>query len=472
MKYNKLFFTIFLSCILSIFMLTEIKAQSFTFTTQEQVNAFDDEITSISGSLIIGQFLNESDIIDLTPLSSLTSIDGSLVIVSTSALTSLNGLNELTYVGGNLTVQDNHILTNLDGLSNITFIGGEINIPGNPLLENLDGLSGLTSIEGTLNITGNDALTNLNGLSGVTSIGNRLLVQSNPLLENLDGLTSLTSVGGYLVVFRNVALRNLDGLSNLTFVGEDAGSTISFRANSLLDNFCGIYPLFSEGTIGNGRIEIAGYTNPTPEEIEVIFADCAPLTPEEMIAELITSVDGSGIHKGTKRLLTGFLNSADKSLDKGREKLAILKLVAFKWLVKVQSPRKIDAALADEWIGKAEEIIDAIKTALPKSGELDELASEDVLPETYNLNQNYPNPFNPTTTISYSIPENEYVTLSIYDALGKEVAVLDNGFRTAGNYSHTFDASNLSSGMYFYTIQKRKLCSDQENAADEVRISR
>ena len=75
------------------------------------------------------------------------------------------------------------------------------------------------------------------------------------------------------------------------------------------------------------------------------------------------------------------------------------------------------------------------------------------MPETYNLNQNYPNPFNPTTTISYSIPENEYVTLSIYDALGKEVAVLDNGFRTAGNYSHTFDASALSSGMYFYTIR-------------------
>ena len=174
---------------------------------------------------------------------------------------------------------------------------------------------------------------------------------------------------------------------------------------------------------------------------------------QDLLSNLITSVDESDIHKGTKRLLTGFLNSADKSLDRGREKLAILKLVAFKWLVKVQSPRKIDATLADEWIGKAEEIIDAIKTALPKSGELDELASEDVLPEKYNLNQNYPNPFNPTTTISYSIPENEYVTLSIYDALGKEVAVLDNGFRTAGNYSHTFDASNLSSGMYFYTIR-------------------
>ncbi len=75
------------------------------------------------------------------------------------------------------------------------------------------------------------------------------------------------------------------------------------------------------------------------------------------------------------------------------------------------------------------------------------------LPTEYSIAQNYPNPFNPTTTISYSIPENKYVTLSIYDALGKEIAVLDNGFRIAGNYSHTFDASNLSSGMYFFTIR-------------------
>jgi hypothetical protein len=74
-------------------------------------------------------------------------------------------------------------------------------------------------------------------------------------------------------------------------------------------------------------------------------------------------------------------------------------------------------------------------------------------PNNFELVQNYPNPFNPTTIISYSIPSDARVTLAIYDALGKEVAVLDNGFRTAGNYSHTFDASNLSSGMYFYTIR-------------------
>ncbi len=277
----------------------------------------------------------------------------------------------------------------------------------------------------------------------------------------MDGLRNINSVGDEVQVYMNPLITNLDGLSGLALVGGD----LFVQDNSDLTEFCGLFPLLNAGGLGLSYNVSGNAFNPTQQQI---IDDCGQLTPEEMIAELISLVDGSDIHKRTKRLLTGFLNSADKSLDRGREKLAILKLVAFKWLVKVQSPSKIDAALADEWIGKAEEIIDAIKTALPKSGELDELASEDVLPETYNLNQNYPNPFNPTTTISYSIPENEYVTLSIYDALGKEVAVLDNGFRTAGNYSHTFDASKLSSGMYFYTIRSWKLCSDKEDDTTEI----
>ena len=74
-------------------------------------------------------------------------------------------------------------------------------------------------------------------------------------------------------------------------------------------------------------------------------------------------------------------------------------------------------------------------------------------PKYFKLNQNYPNPFNPTTSISYSIPKEGFVTLSIYDALGSEVAVLNNGYKSAGDYSHTFDASDLSSGIYFYKIK-------------------
>ncbi|MEE9431842.1 MAG: T9SS type A sorting domain-containing protein, partial [Melioribacteraceae bacterium] len=75
------------------------------------------------------------------------------------------------------------------------------------------------------------------------------------------------------------------------------------------------------------------------------------------------------------------------------------------------------------------------------------------LPTEFSLSQNYPNPFNPTTTINYTLPEDGNVALRIYDVLGNEVKVLENGYKTIGNYSHTFDASNLTSGIYFYTIR-------------------
>ena len=80
----------------------------------------------------------------------------------------------------------------------------------------------------------------------------------------------------------------------------------------------------------------------------------------------------------------------------------------------------------------------------------------DILPKEFTLSQNYPNPFNPSTTIEYQLPSAKsayQVTLKIFDSLGRQVASLVNAEQTAGKYIVNFDASRLSSGIYFYRIQ-------------------
>jgi hypothetical protein len=74
-------------------------------------------------------------------------------------------------------------------------------------------------------------------------------------------------------------------------------------------------------------------------------------------------------------------------------------------------------------------------------------------PVGFALRQNYPNPFNPTTTIEFSLRQSGFVSLKVYDVLGREVATLANEQMSAGNYRATFDAQNLTSGTYIYALR-------------------
>lgn len=75
------------------------------------------------------------------------------------------------------------------------------------------------------------------------------------------------------------------------------------------------------------------------------------------------------------------------------------------------------------------------------------------IPSAFALDQNHPNPFNPSTTISYSVATSGYVSLKLYDAVGQQVANLVDGSRRAGTYQVRLDASDLSSGIYFYQLR-------------------
>jgi hypothetical protein len=78
-------------------------------------------------------------------------------------------------------------------------------------------------------------------------------------------------------------------------------------------------------------------------------------------------------------------------------------------------------------------------------------------PSGFRLEQNYPNPFNPSTTISYTIPERSFVSLTMYDVSGRKIASLVNDNRDAGQYQIQFNGNSLSSGIYFFRLQTNEL---------------
>ncbi len=75
------------------------------------------------------------------------------------------------------------------------------------------------------------------------------------------------------------------------------------------------------------------------------------------------------------------------------------------------------------------------------------------IPTAFSLEQNYPNPFNPSTTIQYSLPSTGHVSIKIFDTIGREVTTLINEVKNAGSYNIEFNASNISSGIYYYRIE-------------------
>lgn len=101
--------------------------------------------------------------------------------------------------------------------------------------------------------------------------------------------------------------------------------------------------------------------------------------------------------------------------------------------------------------------------------------SDEQRPNDFKLSQNYPNPFNPSTTIKYSIPfveKHDHVTLQlvVYDILGREVAILVNQEQKSGNYEVHFDASNLTSGIYFYQIRADDILSNTGQIYTETKM--
>ena len=136
----------------------------------------------------------------------------------------------------------------------------------------------------------------------------------------------------------------------------------------------------------------------------------------------------------------------------------------------VRGPRKADGSLPDllfMHLATGSKLIDAgTNVGLPYNGTAPDLGAfeygtatsvnnerETTLPTTFTLSQNYPNPFNPTTSFEFRVSDSGFITLKIYDVLGREVATLVSGEQAIGVHRVEFNASVLSSGIYFAQLQ-------------------
>lgn len=226
--------------------------EGITFTTQAQVDNFQvnyPACTKIEGSVyIVGNYIT-----DLSGLSVLDSICGSLVINETWELTSLSGLDNLTSIGGSLMIGDwwsgNEVLSNLDGLTGLATVGQGLFIGFNHDLSSLNGLSNLVSISGELLIMHNATLTSLSGLQNIIgSTITRIGIYNNPVLTecNIEGLCE------YLADIQNMIsiYNNGPGCDNAHEIADSCGFQISclpygnyyFVSQANIDSFPSYYP--------------------------------------------------------------------------------------------------------------------------------------------------------------------------------------------------------------------------------------
>jgi len=131
------------------------------------------------------------------------------------------------------------------------------------------------------------------------------------------------------------------------------------------------------------------------------------------------------------------------------------------------APRQADGSLPDNGLFRLKatsQFIDkGVDVGLSYSGSAPDMGafeykpmtniSDEIGAKSYYLHQNYPNPFNPSTKISYSVNNAGYVSLEVYNMLGKRVARLVNEIQSAGSHTATFDATGMPSGVYYYKLQ-------------------
>jgi hypothetical protein len=224
----------------------------------------------LDGNLTLGKMNSDSDITDLTGLSKLTAISGSLTIIGNPDLSSLNGLQNLQHIGGDLSVIQNPELPSLQGLNGLINIGGDFTLSFQDKVSSLQGLNNLESIGGNLSLTYTPALISLEGLEALTQIDGSLIAEYNEQLLSMKGLDNLETIGVDLILRNNEAFIRMDGLEKLHTIGRDLRIGWEY-----LDGFAGNPNLTDLGALENlntigGKLGIMGNENLSQCAIDAI----------------------------------------------------------------------------------------------------------------------------------------------------------------------------------------------------------
>jgi hypothetical protein len=292
-------------------------------------------------------------------------------------------------------------IVNLDSLSGIDTINGSLMICGNENLSSLAGLNNIKTIQGYLSIGGiecwgNSSLTNLEGLNNLTSVGYSISVAFNSDLLTLSGLDSLSSVGHSVWIENNPSLKNLHGLESLA-----SASSIFISGNNSIINLNGLSNLINI----DGSIRILD--NPVLNSIYGI----ANINAEDITALIISQNDI--LSTCDVRSVCDYLSDPGGSIE-------ILENAPG-----CNSQEEVELACG---VG-VEEVVSQQSSVI-----------------------SYPNPVSSQTTFDVYLQNSAKVKLTVYNSMGQIVATILDEPLDKGEHLITWNAGNLSPGIYFYRL--------------------
>ena len=327
-----------LIALFSMLHLSSARAETYVgnlyLASQADVDAFN--YTDITGSLTI----SAGDIVDISPLSALTS------------------------VGGYISISDNAALAVVDGFENLTNLGGGLLVNFNASLVSFSGFGALLATGANIDFWYNDSLVSVSGFESLQTAGWSLEFGGNPVLTSIPHFESLQTISSSLFILDNNSLPGITGFNALQYVDW----SFNIAGNLSLNNLCGFYNYSSANNpyTGGGSFNISRNHPdlPNPTTIQDIL-DAGPCTgsPEPQFADLIAEIKARGLPNGVTNVLVKPLAKAQKSLDNGRPDRATEQLEALiDDIASLASRGKIDGDTAVELTAAVLAIIGAINS--------------------------------------------------------------------------------------------------------------